>query len=367
MNQKLEKKPFNIDYLISKIITIVTILGVIALIVFVGVSFFFLSPVDSKNDKLVNFVIQEGSSKIKIAENLDKANLIKNAFFFKLYMKINEHEMYPGTYQLAPNMTVDEIIKELNSGNSLENETTTITFIEGKRFITYVKQINETFDIPEKDILDKLSNKEYLASLITKYWFLNESILNPDIKYPLEGYLFPDTYIIKKNATIEEIIDRMLATMDSKLSIYKDEIDLSTYKINELITLASIIELEGANSLDRAGVAGVFYNRLASGWTLGSCVTTYYAVDKTFDVELTISDINSCNPYNTRGTCVPGLPIGPIASPSLASIAATIEPEKHDYFYFVSDKEKNTYFTKTEAEHIKKINELKAADNWFEF
>ena len=282
-------------------------------------------------------------------------------------MKINEQEIYPGTYKLSKSMSVDEIIKILNSGNSLENETITVTFIEGKKFISYVKQISETFGIPENNILAKLSNEEYLTSLIAKYWFLNETILNKDIKYPLEGYLFPDTYIIKKSASIEDIIDLMLTTMDQKLTIYKDEINLSNYKINEMITLASIIELEGANSLDRAGVAGVFYNRLQNGWTLGSDVTTYYAVDKNFDVDLSINDINSCNPYNTRGICVPGLPIGPIASPSLGSIAAVIEPTKHEYFYFVADKSKNTYFSKTETEHRDIINKLKKEGNWFEY
>ncbi|MDD2409188.1 MAG: endolytic transglycosylase MltG [Bacilli bacterium] len=367
MDQNLEKKQYNLDYIISKIITIVTILGVVALVVFISVSLFFLAPIDSDEESLVDFQVKEGVSKIQIAEELDKAGLIRNAFFFKFYMKINEHEIYPGTYQLSKSMSVDEIIKILNSGNSLENQTITITFIEGKRFISYVKQISETFDIFESDILAKLSNEEYLTSLIDKYWFLNESILNKDIKYPLEGYLFPDTYIIKKSATIEDIINLMLTTMDHKLSIYKDEINLSSYKINELITLASIIELEGANSLDRAGVAGVFYNRLKSGWTLGSDVTTYYAVDKTFDVDLSINDINSCNSYNTRGTCVLGLPIGPIASPSLASISAVIEPTEHEYFYFVADKLKNTYYSKTDAEHRDIINKLKKEGNWFEY
>lgn len=367
MDKKMEKKQNSLDNIISKIVLILTILGVVALVAFVGVSLFFLAPVDINNESFIDFEVKTGASKIQIAEELDGAGIIKNAFFFKFYMKINEHEIYPGTYKLSKSMSVDEIIKILNSGNSLENEGITITFIEGRKLTSYVRKISETFDIPEEEILSKLADEKYLRTLINQYWFISEEILNEDIKYPLEGYLFPDTYIIKKSASIEDIISKMLSTMDNKLSIYKDEISLSNYKINELITLASIVELEGANSLDRAGVAGVFYNRLASGWTLGSDVTTYYAVDKNFDVDLTKKDLDTCNPYNTRGACVSGLPIGPIASPSLASIAAVTSPTKHDYFYFVADKMKNTHYSKTEGEHRDIIAKLKKEGNWFEY
>lgn len=131
------------------------------------------------------------------------------------------------------------------------------------------------------------------------------------------------------------------------------------------MTLASIVELEGARSDDRRGVAGVFYNRLSTGNTLGSDVTTYYAVGKDFTVYLTWDDLNSCNGYNTRGTCVKGLPIGPIASPSFASLKATLEPEIHDYLFFVADKNGKTYFTKTNAEHEAITAKLKREGLWF--
>ncbi len=361
----MRKKKHNLDFILSKTSLIVTMLGVIILVVFISLSIYNLSPVNAGDDKLIDFYVNEGSSKIEVANKLDKEGIIRNAFFFKFYMKINEKEIYPGTYKLSKSMSVSEIISVLNSFNSLENETVTITFIEGKRLKSYVKQISETFELNEEDINNKLNNKEYLNSLIDKYFFLTNKILNEDIKYPLEGYLFPDTYNIRKNSTIEDIIDIMLTNMGEKLKIYEEEINLSNYNIHDIITLASIVELEGANSLDRAGVAGVFYNRLKDGWTLGSDVTTYYAAGKNFDVDLTRADLNSCNPYNTRGACVPALPVGPIASPSLASLSATIEPSEHDYYYFVADKDKNTYYTKTEKEHLDIIAKLKRENKWF--
>lgn len=361
-------KPENkIDSIVSKITLIGTIVLVIGMIVFVFVSLYFLAPVNSKSDDMVDFLVEEGWSKHKIADRLDENNLIKSSFFFKIYMKINEKEMYAGTYKLSKSMSVDEIIKILNSAASLENETITVTFIEGRRLTSYVDKISETFNIPKEDILNKISDEGYLNSLINQYWFLNEDILNKDLYYALEGYLFPDTYIIKKSATIEEIIGKMLSTMEEKLSLFKEDINVSNYSMHELITLASIIELEGASSDDRGGVAGVFYNRLNDNWTLGSDVTTYYAAKKDFSVDLTWSEINDCNLYNTRGTCFTGLPIGPIASPSLASLTAVFEPAEHDYYYFVADKNKKTYFNITEADHVAEVKRLKQENLYHEY
>ena len=101
--------------------------------------------------------------------------------------------------------------------------------------------------------------------------------------------------------------------------------------------------------------------------TLGSDVTTYYAVGKDFSKNLSMKDLNSCNGYNTRGTCVSGLPVGPICSPGLSSIAAAIEPVENEYYYFVADKNKKIYFSKTNDEHINTINRLKNSNLWFEY
>ena len=152
--------------------------------------------------------------------------------------------------------------------------------------------------------------------------------------------------------------------------VYKDDINVSKFSVHELLTLASIVELEGANSEDRAGVAGVFYNRIEAGWTLGSDATTYYAVNKDFTKDLTNNNLKSCNKYNTRSenTCAfTGLPIGPIDSPSLNSINAVMEPEEHDYYYFVADKNKKTYFAKTYKEHTQTVSQLRKDGLWYEY
>lgn len=351
----------------KKTFIIILLLILILITSFTIIFFHSLSPVDKKNENEITFTVKNGWGKNKIIKELKNKDLIRSEFFSKIIVKLKNKELYAGTYKLSKDLSTNEILEIIEVGKNIENESIKITFVEGKRLTTYVKQISENFPYTEEEILNTLSNKEYLNTLINKYWFITEDILNEKIYYPLEGYLYPDTYEFKKNSKLEEIIEKMLDNMDSKLTNYKDEIKLSSYSIHQILTLASIVELEGVNKEDRSMVAGVFYNRLKSGMSLGSDVTTYYAVKKDFSRDLSQNDLDSCNGYNTRGTCVTGLPVGPIASPSLSSLSATIEPTENEYYYFVADKEKNTYFSKTSSEHVQTVAKLKSEGKWFTY
>lgn len=351
----------------KKIALIIFTSFIVLLIAFFGITVFNLSPIDSKDENNIIIEIPEGTGKASIADKLEDANLIKNAFFLKVYLTISSPTLYAGTYKFSPSMSAIEMVEMMTNQDNMENETISLTFIEGKRLSTYVKQMSDNFGYTEEEIYNTLNDSEFLTELVNKYWFITKDILNSEIYYPLEGYIYPDTYEFKKISTVEEIILKTLDNMDTKLSQYKEEIELSNYSVHEILTLASIVELEGANSQDRAGVAGVFYNRLNSSWTLGSDVTTYYAVKKDFSVDLTTVDLNSCNGYNTRGTCVKGLPVGPIASSSLESIVASVEPTVHEYYYFVADINKQTYFSKSADEHAATVARLKNEGIWYEY
>ena len=152
----------------------------------------------------------------------------------------------------------------------------------------------------------------------------------------------------------------MLDKMQSTLEPYRTDIDESSLGSHGLLTLASVVELEGVSDSDRKVLAGVFYNRLKIGMTLGSDVTTYYATQKALTESLWQKDLDDCNAYNTRGTCVRGLPVGPIASPSKSSIEAAIKPEETDYLYFVADNKNKLYFAKDGYGHQKNISDLRA-------
>ena len=209
-----------------------------------------------------------------------------------------------------------------------------------------------------------MKDKTYLTSLIKSYWFLTDAILDSNIYYGLEGYLAPDTYNFKdKDVTVEEVIKTLLDQEEKNLSPYKDT--LSKMNVHEVLTLASISELEGLKDTDRKLIVGVFQNRLSKGMNLGSDVTTYYAFNQAMDKDLTSEMFNTYNPYNTRSSAMAGkLPVGPICNPSIESIMASINPTKSDYYYFVADKNGNVYYTKTSSEHSAKVKELKEKGDW---
>lgn len=354
----MKKKIFGI---IGALLALIVITG-IGLVVFYNAS---LSAVGDEKDK-VTIVIENGTSSRGVVDKLYEADLVKNKYCGYIYLKLNKELMLQaGTYELDRGMSFQEIMEKINNGEALENSID-ITFIEGKRLVNYVKVISDNFPYTEDEILAKLSDKVYLQELIDDYWFLTDEILNDNLYYALEGYLYPDTYRFNKESTIDTIVRKMLNETDKVLSEYKT-VTKNDYTIHEILTMASIVELEGSNSNDRAGVAGVFFNRLEGGWSLGSDVTTYYAARvEMSERDLWQYEIDEVNHYNTRPAAMAGkLPVGPICSPSKDSISATMKPTKHDYYFFVADKNGKTYFTKTNAEHNATIADLKNQGLWY--
>ena len=322
-----------------------------------------VSPTDKSSNAKVEVVIKQGMSTSQIASLLKKKYLIRDEFFFKVYMKLNRRDsIKASTYYLSKNMSLDNIVSLLEKGTS--NTDISITFKEGKTIKDYAKLLSETTNISEDEFLTKMKDKTYLASLIKSYWFLTDAILDSNIYYGLEGYLAPDTYNFKdKDVTVEEVIKTLLDQEEKNLSPYKDT--LSKMNVHEVLTLASISELEGLKDTDRKLIVGVFQNRLSKGMNLGSDVTTYYAFNQAMDKDLTSEMFNTYNPYNTRSSAMAGkLPVGPICNPSIESIMASINPTKSDCYYFVADKNGNVYYTKTSSEHSAKVKELKEKGDW---
>ena len=325
----------------------------------------------SKNSEKKEFIVESGSSYLTIATNLKEKDLIKSELFYKIFIKLNNPTpVQAGKYYLSENMSVKEIVKDLSGGSTYNPDVITITFKEGINMRKIAKVIAENTNNTEDDVFNLLKDKNYLNELINDYWFVGEEIKNNSIYYSLEGYLFPNTYEFKnKDVTVKEIFKVLLDQMDKKLEPFKEKISASKYSLHEILTLASIVELEAANSDDRAGVAGVFYNRLKSGWSLGSDVTTYYAekLDMS-ERDLYQSELDEYNAYNTRSSKMAGkLPVGPICIPSINSIEAAINYRNHNYYFFVADKNKKTYFAKTNAEHVALVNSLKEQNLWYEY
>ncbi|MCI9233005.1 MAG: endolytic transglycosylase MltG [Bacilli bacterium] len=344
-------------------------------VIFVIVILYFLyqwglKPVTNKNTP-VEFTITPGQTYLTIAKELKEKNLINSELVYKIYIKLKKPSNFrAGTFSLNQNMGVEKIIHALSNDSELTTEAITITFPEGKHMRGIAKIIVNKTNNKEEEIYEVLKDETYLKELINEYWFLDESILNTKLYYSLEGYLFPNTYEFKnKNVTVKEIFKTMLNETGKQLEKYQKEIEKSEYSLHEMLTLASIIELEAAGSDDRAGVAGVFYNRLKSGWSLGSDVTTYYGAKvEMSDRDLYQSEIDEVNDYNTRVTKMAGkLPVGPICNPGMDAIEASIEPKEHNNYFFVADKNGKTYFSKTNSEHEKTVAKLKKEGLWYEY
>lgn len=340
-----------------------------ALIIFVCSYFNYqIGPV-SKNNTLKTVVIEKGGIS-DIANTLKENNLIRDETMFKVYVKLTgKTNLKASTYELSENMGVKKIVEILESGNDYNPDEVKITFKEGINMREITSLISENTNNSEEDVYDLLKDDEYLDELIDSYWFITEDIKDSKIYYSLEGYLYPDTYIfMNKDVSVKEIFKKMLDEMNDKLTPYKEKINSSDLSIHEILTLSSIVELEGASSSDRNGVAGVFYNRLNSNMTLGSDVTTYYGIKLDMsERDLTKAELNDCNNYNTRCSTFKSLPVSPICIASIESIEAVLEPTEHDYYYFVADKNKKTYFTKTYEEHLDMVSKLKEEGLFFEY
>ena len=345
-----------------KIATIFLILGLLLLGTF-GFYQYEISPTDKKSTATYEVVVKQGMSTSEIANLLKEKNLIKNSFFFKVYMKLNRKQtIKAATYDLKKSMDLDTIVSLLEVGKA--NDDISITFKEGKTIKDYAKVLSTNTNISEEDFLAKMKDKTYLTSLINSYWFLTDTILNDDIYYGLEGYLAPDTYNFKdKDVSIEEVVKTLLDQEEKNLEPYKNKVNNAN--IHDILTLASMAELEGVKEKDRKMIVGVFQNRLSKNMNLGSDVTTYYAFSEDMTKDLTSEMFNTYNPYNTRSSQMAGkLPVGPICNPSKSSIEASINPTSSDYYYFVADKNGNVYYTKTSSEHSAKVKELKDKGDW---
>ena len=323
----------------------------------------------SNNTTLKSFYVESGQNYYSIAHELKKDNLIKSELGYKIYLKLNPpaRALEAGEYHLSESMSVKQLMVEF--GNGVERqEYIKVTFKEGKNMRYFANVIYENFGYQPEELYKLLSDEKYLNELIKEYWFLTDDIKNKDIFYSLEGYLYPNTYEFNKEADLKTIIKKLLDEEAKQLEPYKDKIKKSGYSIHEIVTLASIIEVESREA-DRKGVAGVFQNRLDTNMSLGSDVTTYYGVGLDLhERDLYTTELNDQNPYNTRHPSMAGkLPVGPIANPSISSIDDGLEPEKHDYFYFVSDKNGKIHFTKTLQEHNSMIQYLKSNGLWYEY
>ncbi|HEU7660284.1 aminodeoxychorismate lyase [Streptococcus pneumoniae] len=330
-----------------------------------------LLPIDANSKKYVTVGIPEGSNVQEIGTTLEKAGLVKHGLIFSFYAKYKNYtDLKAGYYNLQKSMSTEDLLKELQKGGTDEPQEpvlATLTIPEGytlDQIAQTVGQLQGDFkeSLTAEAFLAKVQDETFISQAVAKYPTLLESLPVKDsgARYRLEGYLFPPTYSIKESTTIESLIDEMLAAMDKNLSPYYSTIKSKNLTVNELLTIASLVEKEGAKTEDRKLIAGVFYNRLNRDMPLQSNIAILYAQGKLGQnislAEDVAIDTNIDSPYNVYKNV--GLMPGPVDSPSLDAIESSINQTKSDNLYFVADvTEGKVYYANNQEDHDRNVAE----------
>lgn len=325
-----------------------------------------IKPLDSSSTEYITVDIPEGSGNKYIGQILEKAGVIKSATVFNYYTKFKNYSNFQsGYYNLQASMDLDEICKLLKKGGTSQPEKPSL----GKILVTEgytIKQISEAVTknsakknastpYSSEDFLKVVQDEAFISKMAAKYPKLLSSLPSADqVTYRLEGYLFPATYSYYKETSMEDIVEEMISTMDSYMSQYYDTIAASGKSVNDVLTLASLVEKEGSTDDDRRNIASVFYNRMNNNMPLQSNIAILYAMGKLGE-ETSLAadasiDTSIDSPYNVYTNT--GLMPGPVDSPSLAAIEATVNPASTDYYYFVADvKTGKVYYSENFDDH----------------
>ncbi|WP_218657875.1 MULTISPECIES: endolytic transglycosylase MltG [Enterococcus] len=350
------------DKIVGKIILVI----VITLLAIVGVFGFTtykyvesgLKPLDNSDSQLVQVEIPSGSSNKQIGEILENDHVIKSGIVFNYYTKFkNLTGFQAGFYQMAPNMTLDEIGKLLQEGGTAEPKEVAdgkITIPEGYDIDQIASRVAKITGKDKQEFLDLIKDDVFLKELYQKFPELLESSSQAkDVKYHLEGYLFPATYDYYKDTSLKDLVIQMVEKTDSVMQDYYATIKQQNRTVQEVLTLASLVEKEGVKENDRKNIARVFYNRIESDMPLQTDISVLYALGEHKET-VSYADTAVDSPYNLYTN--PGFGPGPFDSPSEESIKAVLSPADNDYYYFVADiSTGNVYFAKTYEEHLELV------------
>lgn len=298
-------------------------------------------PQNSQTTRSTLVEIKPGSSISQIAQELRQEDLVSSSLVFTLYARTSGKgdRLIPGTYELKGSMNIPEIVDYIASGKVAARK---VTIPEGYTVAKIARLWNQA-GFGATDEFTRAAQKQY------DYVFLPKP--STEIKYQVEGYLLPATYQVSVNATAESFIRQMLDVFQQQaLPVIAPATGSQLKTVNDVVTLASIVEKEANDAENRRKVAGVFLNRLAQGVPLQSDVTVDYATGKSVTSG---SDIVIKSPYNTY--IVKTLPPGPICSPGLDAIRAVASPTKSDYLFFLAGRDGKVYYAKTLQEHNQNI------------
>jgi UPF0755 protein len=331
---KLEKT-FSIKRALTFIISLIFVMGVALML---GFGYFLMSPATKLGENSV-FMVKKGASLRSVAGELEKEGLITSEGLFLIWAKLTGHsrDLKSGEYELSPAMTPVEILRRLSRG------------------IIMTHEVNVPEGFTRRQIAALLEDK----GLVDEYKFIKITgdpriAREFGIESPgLEGYLYPDTYLFGRDLSPRMIVNVMVRRFFEVIKPLEEPIRLSGFTMEEVVTLASIIEKETGTAHERPIIASVFLNRLKRGMKLQTDPTVIYGISD-FDGDLKREHLREPTAYNTY--VIRGLPPGPIASPGIDSIRAVLYPSKTEYLYFVSKNNGTHHFSKNYSEHQQAVN-----------
>ncbi|MDN6711171.1 endolytic transglycosylase MltG [Tetragenococcus halophilus] len=369
-NNKTNNKPKDVkkrknrrnkeDRVVHKIVLVI----ILALVV-VGLIFGFstynyvkssIKPLEPNSEESVAVTIPNGSSNKQIGEILENENVINSGMVFNYYMKFNNQDGFQaGEYVFSPSMTLDEIANSLKEGESAFDQAR-IAVPEGYDVEEIAEEIDQQTEFSEDEFLDLMKDEDFFDELHDSYpELLDDAAEAEDVRYRLEGYLFPATYDYQPDMSLEELVEQMVATTDSTLEGHYDEIKNSDLNVQETMTVASLVEKEGVTEEDRKDIAQVFFNRTEADMPLQSDISILYALGEHKET-VTYEDLEVDSPYNLYQNV--GYGPGPFDNPSEDSIDAVLNPTDNDYYYFVADVSTGeVYYAETYEEHNELIDE----------
>lgn len=314
-----------------------------------------LEPMDANSEEVVEVEIPTGSTRRDIGAILEEHDLIDSAFIFEYYVRyLEQNDFQAGTYLMSPSMSMEEMIVYLNEGGTpiMETAIGSVTVPEGIHIEQIAEIIEEETEFTSDLFMERIQNDEFIQSLAQEYPNLLTDALRAadNTRYTLEGYLFPATYEIFAETTLDNLVRQMVMRMDQALQPYYSTIQSGGYNVHNILTLASYIEREGVTEEDRGLISGVFYNRLRAGMPLQTDPSVAYALGEHLE-RTSLSDLEVDSPYNTY--LYPGVGAGPINSPSESAIHASVNPTDTTYMYFLADIDTgDVYYSETYEQHL---------------
>ncbi len=321
------------------------LIGIASVIVllFLGTFLFrYFGNYPTANDKtVVEVTIPSGLGVKKIAKILHEKELINSelGFITQAYLKGAKGDLKAGTYSFTRSESGSTLLRRIMDGDVISRENK-VTIQEGLT----LKEISQKLEQANIVSAAAFEERAKVEDFRQDFSFLKDV---PD--GPLEGYLFPDTYKFYKNASVDDVIKKILARFDNQFTIAaKETRGLQGHTLHEVVTMASIIEREVRSVEDRKIVSGILWSRIEENVAIAADATIRYILNN-WSSPLTIDDLKISSPYNSRTNL--GLPPRPIGNPGLEALKAAMDPKDTDYFYYLSSKDGKTIFSKTLDEH----------------